>query len=370
MTETTRAAAWYTPTIDRRSRPALLPSDVPWRQGLLVRSTNWLGDVLMTLPAVYRLRTIVPPGHQLQILAPRKLAALWQSVPWVDQVLVFAGKRLDEAERAAVAAAAPGVTVVLPNSFGAAWDLRRAGLPHLLGRTGRGRALLLTHRLPAWRRRPGHDRYHQVSEYLDLAAACGAKTEDLTYPPLAPRLSPADAAPLPAWTRGAGPLLIIAPGAAYGPAKQWPVESFRTVARWWSSQTAGRVIAIGAPGEEAAATAAVVDCPGAVSLAGQTTLPQLMALLQAARCVVANDSGTMHLAAALGRPGVALFGSTDPIATGPLGGRWLVLRHPLPCSPCLARTCHRNDQPYECLHRLPPDLVTAALATHLREDAP
>lgn len=351
----------YTPQL---RPPALSPvidaESLDWRQGLLVRSTNWLGDAMMTLPAVYRLRQLLPEGGELMVSCPAKLASLWESVPWVDRVLPFAAKRLTSSERQALCEADPGLSVVLPNSFGSAWDLWRAGLPNLVGRRGRGRTAFLTHRLPGWTRVPGEDHCHQVSEYLEVATACGATSDSIAYPPLTVTLSEEERQPLCAVLDGQ-PLLVLAPGAAFGPAKQWPITSYRELARWWGSHDDRLVVAVGAPGEEAQAAEAIEYCPNAINLAGQTSLRQLMLLLQESSCIIANDSGTMHLGAALGKQGVAIFGSTDPVATGPLGGRWLVLREPLPCSPCLERVCPRTDAPYECLRRIQPSDVKDAV---------
>ncbi len=326
------------------------------KRGLLVRSTNWLGDALMTLPGVYALKQCLPISASLIVLTPEKLAALWSSVPWVDTIISFAQKRLDENSRQRIIELQPEACVVLPNSFGAAWDLWRADLPHLIGRTGRGRGALLHHRLPVWKRHPGQDRYHEARKYLEIAGACGSSYWDVRVPPLRPAL-PTDGQ-IPAYDRKLSqqPLLVLAPGAAYGPAKQWPSQYFHALARWWSN-THGMVIAIGVKEESELADHVLADCPNAINLAGKTSLPHLMQVLNHARLVVSNDSGTMHLAAALGKTGIAIFGSTDPIATGPLGGKWTVMKMPLPCSPCLRRTCHRTDHPYECLTAITPEKV-------------
>ncbi len=348
----------YRPTLrPPRVEPRLDAATLPWRRGLLVRATNWLGDVVMTLPAIWQLRQLLPPGKRLIVLTPAKLQRLWESVPWADEVITFGSQRLTGDERQKLKAADAGAAVILPNSFGSALDIWRARVPHRVGRAGGGRSLLLDHVLPAWDRHPGQDRWHQVSEYLDVAAAFGAATDELTCPPLAPLLTDDEAAAARQWEAWPEPWLVLAPGAAFGPAKQWPAPSFAQVGKRWQATTGGTVIAVGAPGEEAAAAAALQDIPFSQNLAGRTSLTQVMHLLARSACIVANDSGTMHLGAALQRRGVAIFGSTDPIATGPIGGDWIILRHPLPCSPCLQRTCARTDFPYECLQAVTPDLV-------------
>lgn len=325
--------------------------------GLLLRATNHLGDAVMTLPAAWRLKQQLPKDAPLAVLTPHKWRELWQAAEWVDRVIPFQGRRLDPAARAEVADFAAAATVILPNSFGSAWDLARAGSAGRIGRGGRMRGVLLQHQLPAWRRVAGADEHHEVCKYLEIAAACGVRNWAIDYPPLHTGV------PVPAECPSEGPLLAIAPGAAYGPAKQWPTEHFQAVVDAWD----GPVVALGAPGEEAVAESAIANSASAVNLAGRTSLSELMAILQIADCIVANDSGTMHLGAALGRRGVAIFGSTDPLATGPIGGRWMVMQEPVPCAPCLARTCKRETDAYECLLAITPDAVMAAIAS-LRED--
>ncbi|NLF17923.1 MAG: lipopolysaccharide heptosyltransferase II [Lentisphaerae bacterium] len=362
-------ALWYRTVDFQLYRPILVPpaptiqldpAALSWRNGLLVRATNWLGDALMTLPAVYRLSQRVPDPCGVFVMCPAGLAPLWAAVPWVSQVIPMAGSRCGAAERRVLRRLRPGVAVVLPNSFGSAWDVWRSGAPTRLGRAGRGRGWLLTHRLPEWPRRREAAGCHQLSHYLDLAAVLGPVEASAAAPPL----RVADAAAV-ARAQGvddaAGPWLAVAPGAAYGPAKQWPVERFTAVARWWQSR-GGRVVVVGAAKERAAGAAIAAALPEVLDLTGRTDLRQLMAVLAVSGLVVANDSGAMHLGAALGCRGVAIFGSTDPVATGPIGGQWVVLAdQPADCAPCLQRTCPRANDPYACLRSVQPEDVCQAL---------
>jgi len=134
------------------------------------------------------------------------------------------------------------------------------------------------------------------------------------------------------------------------------------VAAQWA-ESRGPVIVVGAPGEEDVAAEVAAGLPRCFDRTGKTSLAQLIYLLSTASRVVVNDSGAMHLAAAVGASGAAIFGSTDPIATGPIGGQITILRRPPSCSPCLLRTCPRHDSPYECLTAIPPADVTAAIDT-------
>ena len=156
--------------------------------------------------------------------------------------------------------------------------------------------------------------------------------------------------------------LAIAPGAAFGPAKQWPKERFAEVAKWFAKER-GRVVIVGGPKEAAVAADIAEQLPsGTLNLTGKTDMRQLMAVLAASSVVVANDSGAMHLAAALGKRGVALFGSTDPVATGPIGGRWSLLVADAPCRPCFRRECNlTGDEAYKCLKSLSAQAVIEEL---------
>lgn len=336
--------------------PDFSPGD--WRAGAVVRTPNWLGDALMSMPAVYQFRQLLPPTVKLWVVCTAGLADLWAAANWVDGILPFTPTPLGRRLAGQIRALGAGVAIVLPNSFRSAWDVARSGIPIRLGRGGRGRALLLNRRLPRWR--PGDRRAacHQASAYFDLFAPLGKLQHTLAPPPLVVAKATTILAQLglPPFPRP----LVLAPGAAYGPAKQWPVDHFRQVATAWCAK-GGRVVVTGTASDASLAATIGQGLAGATNLCGQTRLPELMALLSQARACLSNDSGTMHLAAALGLPGVAIFGSTHPAATGPLGGRWVVLCQPPPCAPCFERTCSRPERDYRCLTSIAPELALAAL---------
>lgn len=346
----------YRPALKALSRARRLDAAGKWQNGLLIRSTNWLGDCLMTLPAASQLAGMLPPACGLFVLAPAGLAEVWRASPWVSAVVPMAGSRVSADEIAQVRRLAPGIAMVFPNSFGAALDVWRCGIPWRIGRRGRCRSLLLNHRLPEWKRGEGVGECHQLSYYLELASSLGDVSQDSVCPPLQVSTAAAHRLGLTA----TGRWLAIAPGAAFGPAKQWPAEHFAEVTRLWL-QDGGQVVAVGTARDQADADRILQGRPGTLNLAGRTGLPELMSVLAAAAAVLANDSGAMHLAAALGRPGIALFGSTDPVATGPLGGRWKLLVSDVPCRPCFQRHCPlAGAAQYQCLRRLTPEMVWAA----------
>jgi heptosyltransferase II len=361
--------------------PAHPPSSILHPRRVLVRGVNWLGDAVMTTPALQRLRQALPGTH-IALLTREKLAPLWHQHPSLDAVLPFGAGEMPWAVARRLRAGSFDAALVLPNSPRAALEVWMARIPRRIGYARRWRNWLLTQAITA---RPGQHRMHKrsateinrlirlpaadrriaagnsypsaahhIHEYLDLAAALGADPEPL--PPkleiTAAEIQQAEQALLSSLRRqsdAAAPrqrptLLGINPGAHYGPAKRWPAESFAAVARAVSSRSGNCLwLALGgAADEKVCSDIARLAGGGVVNLAGKTSLRELMALLKLCRVLLTNDSGPMHVAAALGTPVVAIFGSTAPELTGPgLPGdvRHQVLKAAPPCSPCFRRTC-------------------------------
>ena len=348
----------YKADIGKADFKQLLAKDVDWRSGVIVRSTNWLGDACMTVPAVYKIKQLLPAGVSFNILAPKNLQSFWKTFSWVDEVVPLMGKRAGGSEKQQIRKLNCGVAVILPNSFGSALDLLFNDIPVRLGRGGRLRSMMLTHQLPAWKRIAGEDRHHQLREYLQIAAACGANSWDDEYAAARPEVSPKRLSelnfdPSKNW-------LALAPGAKFGPAKQWPLDYHAKVARNWLDK-GGEVVIVGTPDEVETAEKVKEIAGGGLNLAGKTNLQELMYILGNVKSSVVNDSGAMHLAAAMGGQGVAVLGSTDPGATGPLGGRWRVLWNRIECSPCLKKVCEIPGKDYACLKGVTPEQVILAL---------
>jgi heptosyltransferase-2 len=241
-------------------------------------------------------------------------------------------------------------TFVLPPSFSAAWLAFRSGIPQRIGYRGQGRSWLLR---PAVARRFPPRSVHLLAEYLDLLAPwLSARPEQ--FPPRLEAGAEWVAAHLPPAAAALPPHVVLAPGAEYGPAKQWPPEHFRALARALAASGWPSVVA-GLAKDRALGDRILAGLPGALNLCGETNLVQLVAVLARATLLVSNDSGAMHLAAALGRPQVALFGSTNPTWTGPLNPRAAVLYRQEPCSPCYGRTCKFGHT--RCLVELRPEGV-------------
>jgi heptosyltransferase-2 len=312
----------------------------------VVRSPNWLGDAVLAMPAVRNFKTLAGTGP-VSVAAPEKLAALWEACPFVDQVIALKQPRRIGAVARQLREGAFATAVLLPNSLRAALEAWRAGIPTRVGYARGGRGFFLSRAVPVPRRDP--TRLHQKFYYIELAAALGAPA-DATLPAL--RL-PASASPKPA---AGEPEVALCPGAEYGPAKRWPLENFEALGLEFLRR-GFRLVILGAPNDIPLAAQLAEKLPGARNLAGQTTLAEFMAVLAACRFVVSNDSGAMHLASALGVPTVAIFGSTEPAMTGPLGPRTAVLRHHVPCSPCFLRECPID---FACMNSITPAKVLAA----------
>lgn len=348
----------YAPEIGQPDFGRIIPADVDWKNGVLVRSTNWLGDACMTLPAVYKIKELLPENKKLHILCPEGLKSFWATFPWVESVIPLQKKRAAKTDKQKIKKLGCGVAVVLPNSFGAAVDISNCGIPVKVGRRGRFRSIFLTHRLPSWQRIAGADRHHQLREYLQVSAALGSEGWDSVYMPAqttvtGERLAELEIDLSKKW-------LALAPGAKFGPAKQWPREYYSEVARWWLAQ-GHHVVVVGTADEVSVAQNVCQGAGGGVNLAGKTNLEELMYILGKAALAVVNDSGAMHLSAAMGGKGVALFGSTDPRATGPLGGKWKVIWNKIDCSPCLKKVCTIPGKDYDCLKSIRPQKVIEAL---------
>jgi heptosyltransferase-2 len=317
---------------------------------LLIVGANWIGDAIMSMPALQAWRR-AHPGGRLVVLTKRALAPLWALHRAPDDVLIY------DNPWPAIRAAAREIArrkcaraVILPNSFRSALPPFLARVPDRVGRAGRWRRALLTRALPA--PAPGHQSL-ETYDLLDLPRPpdCGEQPR-LEVPPAAAEAAARRIESLPR------PLLGVLPGAARGPSKRWPAPHFGAVAARWAAETGGGVLAMGGAGDREASDAAISHIPRALNCAGETALAEWAALLAACDAVVCNDSGGMHLAAALGRPVVAVFGATDPAVTGPIGPRVRIVADDGPRGRAIAR---RDADAEKRLAAISPERVYAAL---------
>lgn len=351
---------------------------------ILLRSTNWLGDAVMTLPAVQRLKQAHPQAH-LAVLTEPKLADLWRLHPDVAEVIVQERSDCPLCLRRYVRELRRGqfdAAVIFPNSWRSTLPIWLARVPQRIGFRGHGRAWMLTDALAessdyATRpvmpveeiRKPSMGKpasvtfRHQVHRHLELAARLGADPA-----PCEPKLDIGDAKPDEFPLPTDKPLLALSVGAEYGPAKRWPLERFVAAAKAVVESQQARWVLIGGPKDVALAgdAAQKIGSDAAISLAGQTTLGGLCRLLARCRLLLTNDSGPMHLAAAVGTPTVTIFGSTEPALTGPSvtpGSRHVILRHQPPCSPCFLRECPID---FRCMTAVSVEEVVEAVRATLR----
>ena len=310
---------------------------------LVVRSPNWLGDAVMALPAVRNLKTMLV-RDPLTVAAPEKLAALWRACPFVDRVIALTEPKKLRVTAHQLHAEKFGSTVLLPNSLRSAAEALLAGIPQRIGYARGGRRWLLTQAVPVPARNPV--RLHQRFYYLDLVAALGGPT-DASVPELRKETVASDSRLT----------VAICPGAEYGPAKRWPIENFLAVARYFTARHKARIVLLGAAGDAPLAGELAAKFPEAENRVGKTSLAEFMTALASARLVFCNDSGAMHVASVLDVPTVAIFGSTEPQLTGPLGSRTQVLRHHVPCSPCFLRECPID---FGCMRGVTPEMAITA----------
>jgi heptosyltransferase II len=291
-------------------------------ENILVVGVNWIGDSVMAMPALQSFRRR-HPDVGLTVLVKPAVADLWALHAAPDAVWrLERGRAGLRATIRRIRDAGFHRAFILPNSFRSAWIPWRAGVPERHGAAGHWRRPLLTHVVPP---DPPSDRRHQVFEYLRLLAADGAALDREPPRLTVPRELEQRAQELTAGC--ARPLVVFLPGAARGPSKQWPAGHFVALGRALRQETRCGLLVLGTPGEGALCEAIAAGIgPETLNLAGRTSLKEWIALLGVADVVVANDSGGMHVAAALDRPLVALYGLTDPAVTGPLGTRVTVLQ--------------------------------------------
>lgn len=318
------------------------------RDGILVRSPNWLGDAVMTFPALRQLKLMLPQECGLMVLCPAGLAPLFRTLDCVDKVfpLKDAHAFMSRKEREEVREHRPGIAVFFNNSLRDVLSLQGCGIHQMYGAAARFRSIFLKRSYQFAKRQDfilNHP--HQALKYLAMVQASGAPEWDGTMPVMTPDPLHPPCDHVRNILEREGELLLLAPGAAYGDAKRLDGEKFRAVAEAWLKE-GGFVAAVGSKNESPQTADALAGLPeqNVYDLAGRTNLEELICLIQRSKCCLANDSGVMHLAAAAGASGVAVFGSTDPVATGPLSRKWKVLYQQQKCSPCFKRSCPRGDR--------------------------
>jgi heptosyltransferase-2 len=303
---------------------------------ILVRATNWVGDAVMSVPALQALRQHQPQAR-ISILARPWVAGLYGRDAVCDELIPYEAPRgwrgLNEKRLLAAELRARkfDCALLLQNAFEAAALARGAGIPIRIGYDRDARGWLLTHPipLPASRDIPKHQRFY----YLEL----------LKRAKLIPGYDAESVIRLTAKRKDHRPLIGVSPGAAYGGAKRWLPERFAEAAVTIARER-GATVAVFGSNEEVLICEGVRELVAAAGIAcqnfaGQTRLDEFIEMASGCELFLTNDSGAMHVASALGVPTVAVFGATDDQATGPTGEWTRVVRHPVECSPCLLREC-------------------------------
>lgn len=340
-------------------KPATAPSSASAEEptSIVVRTPNWLGDLLMSTAF---LRAVLErfPGVPVHLIVRRGFEVL--PLPRRGEVLPY--------DKATQGPGAFGRSLrelgcshffVLPPSLSSAWMAFRSGVPHRNGYRGGGRGWLLRPALPYGHR---HRSVHLVTEYLELLRAWGVTPGPGHVPGLELKEEWV-AAHLPDALIGVGDYVVLAPGAEYGPAKQWPLAHYGALATGLAGE-GWRVVVAGLGKDRAAADGILAGAAGGLNLCGETALPALVALLARARLLVSNDSGAMHIAAALQMPQLALFGSSNPAWTAPLNSRAEVVYRGLDCSPCYKRVCPLGHT--DCLVGIEPGQVMGQVREMLK----
>jgi heptosyltransferase II len=341
-----------------------------------VRATNWLGDAVMSLPAIRAIRHIFPHAH-VAVIARPWVADLYARETCIDRVIPYTARKGLRAKREFAARLRHerfDGAILLQNAFDAALIAWLARIPERIGYNRDARGLLLTCAVPV--PEPGDIPGHQRFYYLELLRRAGMMER---FPPSAAiRLDGIDAARESgaahlASLGIAGPVIGISPGAAYGNAKRWLPERFAEVARTFPE--CPRVLLFGSQSEHALCEEVAArlsgNCRGSHcdvrNLAGATTLREFIDLAAACRLFLTNDSGAMHVASALGVPTVAVFGATDDTTTGPTGPLARVVREHAECSPCLLRECPID---HRCMTAVTSGRVSAVALQLWEESAP
>jgi len=333
---------------------------------ILIRATNWVGDAIMALPAIRAIRN--RPDANISILARSYVADIYRDQNVADEMIIYdhRGKHAGISGRERLASELQSrnfdAAILLQNAFDAAWLAWRAGIPQRIGYARDARSILLTKAVPV--PKPGEIPPHEKFYYLELLRRSGWIDSIPDDPFIKLHVSEASR------TRAADQLasagvrpnavrIAIGAGASYGSAKCWPPSRFAELANQLQAQWDADVILFGAPGETDVSLAIASEMKRAlIDLTGKTAVADLPALLSQCHVFIGNDSGAMHVAAAVGLPAVAIFGPTDPFGTAPVTPHCTIVRERPYCSPCFLRRCPID---HRCMTRITTGEVEAAV---------
>ena len=351
----------------------------PWPHNpnkILVRSTNWIGDAVMTTPAVRAIRENFPESEITMLVHPW-VSDVFRYSPRVDRLFIYEKKGRHKGLRGMLQLAGElrqeqfDCAILLQNAFEAALITLLAGIPVRGGYTTDGRGLLLTHGVHKINEL---NKKHEVNYYQRILLGLGLRPAvnelELFIPGNHIDAAKQRIEELTGARLKSAPLIGFNPGAAFGPAKRWPEEKFAELAEMLCRRTKARILLFGSAADKETAVRIIGRAGAAASrmidFTGATTLIEAMALIGECDVFVTNDSGLMHVAASLRTPLVAIFGSTDHIATGPFSDNAVVIRKPLPCSPC--KKTHCQEKHFRCMKLIDSNEVGAAVLRLLEEE--
>ena len=331
---------------------------------VLVRGVNWIGDAVMTIPALRALKRSLP-GSRLSLLVKPWVSPLFENDPAVDEIIPYSDEYKGVPGKLRLAGTLKKrnfcMAMLFQNAFDAALLAFLAGIPKRIGYSRDGRGVLLTDPVVFDTHAKG---LHHIDYYLNLVQKAGLEAKQESpwiFLGLEERLEARRMlAPLKR------PIVAINPGATYGSSKRWHPERFAETAQRVMHELEGSVLLLGGPKEAEIADEIVqsidpscITSHTLLNLSGKTSLRDLIAVISESDLMVTNDSGPMHIGYAVGTPLVAIFGSTSPEHTGPVGRSDIVIRKKIACSPCFERECKKKG--LECMERITADEVFDAM---------
>ena len=337
---------------------------------ILIRSTNWVGDAIITTPAIRAVRKNFPEA-KISLLAKPWVAPIFYNNPYIDNILIY-----DAAGKHRGLSGIPSLSkelrkekfdlaILLQNAFEAALIAVLAGIPNRLGYNTDARSLLLTHCICL---KPALKRVHQIDYYLGILEGASLKSDGrhLTLVVTDEERKHAEKILAKHGITGKDRLIGINPGAVFGSAKRWFPERYAALSVKLQEYSGAKIAIFGGPGEKALGHY-ISELMGnrCVNFCGKTSLREAVALIERCQLFITNDSGLMHVAAALDTPQIAIFGSTDHITTSPGSPKSRIVRVPVPCSPCLKPDCPID---HRCMKNITVDMVYDAAVKLLMEN--
>lgn len=357
-----------------KSKPALDPNRI---KRVVVRGVNWVGDTVMSVAALRELRRLLPGAH-ITLATRSSTAGIFADADFIDDILIYDRRDFQAPFRQAIQWRKRrfDVALLFQNAFEAAFIAAAAGVPHRIGYATDNRRLLLTHALarPAW-----HNKRHEVFYYTNIvaelerllagaAAVPAASVIESREPSVQLDVSPARQTSAREMLRRAGahhidehrPIVALCPGSTNSRAKRWPANSFAQVADSLIDRANADVVLIGASSElDVSQQVAARMRYNPIVLTGQTSLAETVALLSITDVFITNDTGPAHIAAALDRPTLVIFGPTNPATTRPFSAQAEIVRRPPMCAPCMLRDCPID---HRCMTAITPEEIFARAA--------